>query len=286
MTCPSMNLGACEDFMNQFLDKQMLSVNKYCSLKNSLLLSLIIPSYNERANLQDLIYRIMATLAPINFEVTIVDDNSPDGTGEMVDALKETYPNLSLLKRSGKFGLSSAIIDGFRNSAPHSQILAVMDADLQHPPELLLKMYEEIVNGNDLVVASRYVPGGSAAGMTAYRQLISIVATLIARTTFPKKKLVADSMSGFFMLRREILFGIELNPIGYKILLEILVKGSQRKITEIPYTFKDRINGKSNLNMREIYNYLLHIQRLKKERSLAQNGIFKLPRSLKCQGVK
>jgi len=224
-------------------------------------LSLIVPTYNESQNISELINKIESFLSPITFEIVIVDDNSPDGTSKIVQNLNRKYGNIRLCKRPGKLGLSSAVLYGFNRA--DADVLAVIDADLQHPPEVLLKMYRKLSEGYDLVVASRYVDGGGIKGWTMRRKVVSRVATYLVHTLFPNSKKVKDVMSGCFMIKREILTNTNLNPIGFKILLEIMTKCRIKRVAEIPYTFTNRRNGKSNLSPLEIRNFIVHVYRIK-----------------------
>ncbi len=226
-------------------------------------LSIIIPTYNEKKNIRELLTRIQYSLSSIDFELIVVDDNSPDGTWQMVEELRSTYGNLRVLKRLGKCGLSTAITRGFTEVTSESKVLAVLDADLQHPPELLLTMLEKIVEGYDIVVASRYVKGGVMEKFGLRRQILSRGATMLAHLFLPKTRGVRDVLSGFFMINRQVLDSVDLKPIGYKILLEILVKSNYKRVCEVPYTFVSRKQGRSNLGVKEIKEYLIHLSRLR-----------------------
>jgi dolichol-phosphate mannosyltransferase len=226
------------------------------------IVSLIIPTYNESQNIPGLFARIEKSLAYLSVELIVVDDNSPDGTAEVAQTLNRKYGNVKVCKRSGKLGLSSAVLQGFENAS--GRILAVIDADLQHPPEILSKMYYEMSKGNDLVIASRYVKGGGIENWKFSRRLFSRGGIILAHMLLPSSRKIEDIMSGCFMVRRDVLrsASAKLNPLGFKILLEILSKCQYTKITEVPYTFTNRINGRSNLNRREIQNYLILLCRL------------------------
>ena len=223
-------------------------------------LSLIVPTYNEGQNVFELLNRIETLLTAISFEIIIVDDNSPDGTSSIVQNINRKYGNIKVHRRSGKLGLSSAILHGFDRA--RGNFLAVIDADLQHPPEILPKMYRKISEGYDLVVASRYIDGGRIEGWKVHRVLISKMATFLAHTLFPKSRKVNDVMSGCFMMQRASLSNTNLNPIGFKILLEILAKCKIERVAEVPYAFANRRNGKSNLSASEMRNFGVHICRL------------------------
>lgn len=234
--------------------------NQPGQLSEGILLSVIVPTYMERESIVELIERIEASLKLLPSELIIVDDSSPDGTAECAEELNHRYGNIRVIRREGKLGLSSAVLAGFQKA--RGGVLGVMDADLQHPPELLSEMYGKISDGYDLVVASRYVEGGETEGLGLGRRAVSRGATALAHFLLPRTRSVRDVVSGFFMFRREAIEGVELRPVGYKILLEIVVRGKYDSVAEIPYTFKPRRAGKSHLNMREIWNYMVHIWRL------------------------
>ncbi len=219
-------------------------------------ISIVIPTYNEKDNIRPLAEGIAGALDGQDYEVVIVDDNSHDGTAELALLLSERY-NIKVIKRIGKRGLASAIVDGIAEAK--GDVIAVMDADLQHPPEVLTQMVKEIDNGAELVVASRYVTGGSSEGWGLTRKVISKGATLLAHLFLPQTRCVKDPMSGFFAFRRYIISGKDLKPVGYKILLEILVLGKYQKVAEVPYSFKLRSHGKSKLGLRQEVDYLRHI---------------------------
>jgi len=202
--------------------------------------SILIPTYNERDNIQELTKRIWESLSSTDFEVIFIDDNSPDNTAEVAEKLAEVYGNIKVLRRPSKLGLASAVLDGVKVAA--GNIIAVMDADLQHPPEVLPLMFEK-ANGYDIVVASRYVDGGDIEGWSIWRRVISWGAIKLAHLLLPKTRKVRDPMSGFFMFRKKVVDEAQLNPIGFKILLEILVKGKYSSVSEVPYTFKPRKKG-------------------------------------------
>jgi len=223
-------------------------------------LSLIVPTYNESENIVELVNRIESTLAKFHFEIIIVDDKSPDGTANITNDLNIKYGNIFTYVRPGKLGLSSAILYGFDKA--HSKVLAVIDADIQHPPEILAKMRLKISEGFDLVVASRYTKGGGTEDWALYRIILSRGGNLLAHLLFPSSRKVKDVMSGCFMFKRDIANGIYLNPIGFKILLEILAKCDFKLVTELPITFINRNNGRSNLNLTEIQNFVIHILKI------------------------
>jgi dolichol-phosphate mannosyltransferase len=224
--------------------------------------SLIVPTYEEARNVCELVERIEKSLDKFNFEIIIVDDASPDGTAEVAEKLREIYRNIKILRRPRKMGLASAVLDGVRFA--ESDIIAVMDADLQHPPELLPRMLEKIYEGHDIVVASRYVEGGNIEGLSLPRKLVSKGAVKLAHLLLPKTRAVEDPVSGFFLSRKHVIKGASiLNSSGFKILVEVLASGKYNSVVEIPYTFKSRKKGESKLSLREIFNYILLLLKLR-----------------------
>jgi len=224
-------------------------------------LSIIVPTYNEAENVRELIERVEASLKGLDFEVVVVDDSSPDGTAEVAEEFGKAYGNVRVVRRPKKMGVASAVLDGMK-AAKH-ELIAVMDADLQHPPELLPKLLEKAMEGYDIVVASRYVEGGGIEEWGFWRRLISRGATLLAHTLLPKTRGVKDPMSGFFVFRRKVVEGVELNPIGYKLLLEVLVRGRYESVAEVPYVFKARRRGRSKLGLKEIFDYVIFLFKLR-----------------------
>jgi len=226
-------------------------------------LSVILPTYNERENLPELIAQIRRL--QIEVECVIVDDNSPDGTGELADQLAATDPLIKVIHRPRKAGLASAVYAGLSKAS--AQYVAVMDADLQHPPHLLTQMFRALEDGYDVVVASRYVRGGGVVGWSVLRHIISRVATLLAHLIIPRSRAVKDPMSGYFALKREVLESVRIDSsIGYKLLLTILVKGRYSKIKEVPMIFRRRLKGESKLTQKEILTYLKLLLNLLRQR--------------------
>lgn len=218
-------------------------------------LLLILPTYIEAENIPPLADRLKNALKGYNHEVLVVDDASPDGTGK--EAEKH---GLKVLRRSGKLGISSAFIEGTQTI--ESEIVGLMDADLQHPPELVPQMFKEIGEA-DIVVASRYTEGGKIEGWPLHRKIVSKIATILAHILLPRTRKIKDPMSGFFLLRREVIQDINMSRSkGFKILLEILVKGKYEKVVEVPYTFQERERGESKLNRKQIWEYIKDLYRL------------------------
>lgn len=220
--------------------------------------SIVVPTYREAANLPELVERVEQACVSrgIVMEMLVMDDDSGDGIEQVAASLAR--PWLRLVVRKKDRGLSAAVLDGFRLA--QNDILLVMDADLSHPPEKIPEMLEALASGADFALGSRYVRGGSTdEDWGFFRWINSRAATLLARP-FTR---VADPMSGFFAFRREAFERTApLNPIGYKIGLEILVKCNCRNICEIPIHFSKRKYGDSKLNLKEQIRYLQHLRRL------------------------
>ncbi len=221
--------------------------------------SLIVPTYNEGQNIKELIETVETIFEKnkINGEIIIVDDNSQDGTQDKVRDLVEKYGNIKLIVREGKLGLSTAVIKGFESAS--GEILGVCDADFSHPLDKIPDLIKPLVeNRAQITIGSRYVRGGSIPDWPLRRRIISRGAVLLA---LPLTR-VKDPVSGYFFLRKETIDGITLSPTGFKILLEVLVRGRYSRVEEVPITFTDREKGKSKLDIREYLNYLRHCFRL------------------------
>lgn len=223
------------------------------------MISIIVPTYNEKGNIPILAERIRGALHGESYEVIFVDD-STDDTPKRLEEIATKYPEFKYIHRENQKGLATAVIRGFEVAS--GSILAVMDADLQHPPELLTEMLSQIQRGADLVLPSRFVNGGGDEGLKFHRKVISKGARLIGQIALRKVRKVTDPMSGFFMLRKHVIQGIKWNPIGWKILLEIIVKGHYKNIVEVPYAFQERLEDESKMSMNEQLNYLRHVFRL------------------------
>lgn len=226
-------------------------------------ISVVVPTFREAKNLPVLVPAVAAALGT-GYEVVVVDDDSNDGTEEACAQLAKEYP-VRLIVRRGERGLSSAVLAGLR--AAGGTHLVVMDADLSHPPDAIPALVAPLRAGADFVIGSRYVRGGSTEeGWGVYRWLNSKVATLLAR---PLAR-VNDPMAGFFALTRERLaLAQALDPIGYKIGLELLVKCGCRRVVEVPIHFRNRLHGESKLTLKEQINYLRHLLRLYRFRFLS-----------------
>jgi dolichol-phosphate mannosyltransferase len=222
--------------------------------------SIVVPTYNEAGGIERLIAMLSDLFVAngLDGELIVVDDNSPDGTGALVDALEGRYP-VRCLHRPGKLGLSSGVIDGWHFARPESEALGAMDADFSHDASIVPRMVAALESGSyGLAVGSRYVKGGGIENWPMKRKVTSIIACAMAWPLTP----IRDITSGFFLVKREALTGVELDPIGFKIGLEVAVKARYGKALEVPYVFKDRVVGESKLNGKEISNYLKQLRRL------------------------
>jgi dolichol-phosphate mannosyltransferase len=215
-------------------------------------LTVIIPTFNEEANIRAIVMAVDAVFREhsIHGQILVVDDNSSDGTIGIVNDLKTTMENVEILIRTSDHGLSQSVADGFSYAA--SDVFIVIDADFSHPPGLIPRMYGEIRNGNDIVIGSRYMEGGGIRKWPLKRRVISIGATFLGRLLFPD---ITDPVSGFFAVRKQVVEEAPLKPRGYKILLEVLGKGTWEQDREIPFEFVDREIGSSKLKIRTILEY-------------------------------
>jgi dolichol-phosphate mannosyltransferase len=214
--------------------------------------TLVVPTYNEREQVPRLIEEIFAvcTAHRLSPEVIVVDDNSPDGTGARVEALADRW-RVRVLHRRAKLGLGSAVMAGV--DASTTAIVGVMDADLSHPPRLLPALFNALESLKaDMVVASRYVPGGRTEHWPWTRHAMSRMACWAARPLTP----VRDPMSGFFLMRKELVSGLRTSTRGFKIGLELLVRTRPDSVAEIAYTFRNRAGGRSKMSAGEVFRYL------------------------------
>jgi len=216
------------------------------------MVSIIIPTYNEAGNIRKLVPEIFKH--NVNSEIIIVDDNSPDGTARVAEDLGKWF-TVRVVKRPRKMGLGSAVIEGFRHAK--SDIIGVMDADFSHPPEKIPELVKAL-RDCDIAIGSRNVKGGGIENWPLKRRLMSKGATWIARILTSVK----DPMSGFFFMKKPVINGVKLETKGYKILMEILVKGRYKRVREIPYIFRDRQDGESKLDRGEMGDYFKTVSKL------------------------
>ena len=222
-------------------------------------LGIVVPTYNERARLADLVEAIFQGYADEHLagELVIVDDNSPDGTGALADDLARRY-RITVVHRAGKLGLGTAVVEGF--AAATAPVVGVIDADLSHPPRALPRMLAAMRRERaDMVIGSRYIPGGGTRNWGAGRLLMSRAACLLARGLSPVK----DATSGFFLIRRDLAREVRISAGGFKICLELLVRARPSTILEVPYVFEGRTAGESKMNVREAMGYLDQLRDLR-----------------------
>jgi dolichol-phosphate mannosyltransferase len=225
-------------------------------------LGLVIPTLCEADNIGGLLRHVGSVLDPLNisYEILVVDDDSQDGTGTVVTAIAEADPRVRLLVRKGERGLSGAILHGWQNT--DATVLGVMDADLQHPPELLPQLLSGIRDGQDLVIGSRYTPGGDLGRWNPMRKLLSSAAVWVTWPLQRQDMRAKDPMSGFFMVRRRCLPFGAFQKSGFKLLLEILVRGRIQSVKEVPFAFGLRYRGASKAGFKVAWDYALLLGRL------------------------
>lgn len=247
--------------------------------------TVVVPTYNERENLPELVRRVFAVLDPRQAELLVIDDDSPDGTATAAEALRSPASPVRVVRRVGERGLATAVIRGIREA--RGDIIVVMDADLSHPPEAIPALLEALEEPGEplvrmdrpqagpttgasvgpasnrssvqCVVGSRFVPGGRVdLHWPLHRRLNSLLGRLLARPLTP----VRDMMAGFFCFRRRDVDVQRLRPVGYKILLELIVRQGWTRVVELPIAFADRKHGQTKLNVAEQLRYLRHLWRL------------------------
>jgi dolichol-phosphate mannosyltransferase len=233
--------------------------------ESPLRLSLVIPTRNEAVNLRPLVESLEALLTPAlgdGYELIVVDDDSADGTWQTALELAATHPQLRVVRRTEERGLATAVIRGWQ--VARGEVLAVMDADLQHPVETNLALFAEMERGADLAVASRNAEGGGVSDWSLRRRILSRGAQLLGLLILPGVLAkVGDPMSGYFMVRRAALTGVALEPLGYKILIEVLARARLRWLAEVGYVFREREEGESKVTTQIYLEYLWHLVRLR-----------------------
>ncbi len=248
--------------------------------QKQLSLSLVIPTFNERQNLEKLISilnTLLEQVIPKDYELIVVDDNSPDRTWKLAQSMLDQYPQLRVMRRCQERGLSSAVVRGWQ--VAQGKILGVIDGDLQHPPQTLLQLFTAIQQGADLAVASRHVEGGGVSDWGLVRRFLSRGAQLFGLLVAPNVVgRVADPMSGFFLIQRSVIIHKRLNPLGYKILLEVLGKAEIKQIAEIGYVFQERSQGESKVTRKQYVDYIRQLISLRSQgRISALRRRYRLP---------
>jgi dolichol-phosphate mannosyltransferase len=227
-------------------------------------LGVAIPTLNEAGNMPDLLNRLKTALEPtkVDYELIVVDDDSTDGTADVVRDIAQQDRRVRVLVRKGQRGLAGAVIHGWANT--DASLLGVIDADLQHPPEVLPQLLDAVLKGKDIAIASRYATS-TKEGLREWskaRLLISRASTLATAPLQRKNVRIKDPMSGFFVVRRACIEGIDLQPQGFKILLEILVKGRIQSAIEVPFRFAARQSGKSKADFKVALHYFTLLGKL------------------------
>jgi len=224
--------------------------------------ALVVPTLNEVGNIELLLTQLVAALSQSSliWEILVVDDQSADGTPGIVNRFAESESRVRLLVRSGQRGLAGAITYGWAQT--DADLLGVIDADLQHPPELLPMLISKVANGCDIAIASRYVQPHSIDGWSPIRAAISRMSLLASKPVQKPALAVKDPMSGFFVLQRKCISGLDFQPTGFKLLLEILARGQISSVTEVAFKFAPRQQGKSKANLMTAVHYLSLLCRL------------------------
>ena len=228
-------------------------------------LSVVIPTFNESYGISKILRSLHSSLTElqIKFEIILVDDDSPDNTWEIAAELLEEIPELTVIRRVGAKGLATAVICGWQYS--NGRLLGVMDGDGQHPVEVVKDLFTVFSDkNNEVAIASRYLPHGGIKKWSLSRRLLSRGAQTLGQLLLPGAiGTINDPMSGFFIVKRSIITKTELDPVGYKILLEILARSQANKIQEVPYVFLERSSGKSKVALSHYSSYLRHLLRLR-----------------------
>jgi dolichol-phosphate mannosyltransferase len=230
-------------------------------------LSLVLPTYQEKHNIELIVEQLAAKLdyfLPGAYELIVVDDDSPDLTWSIAAELTVKYPQLRVIRRVDERGLATAVIRGWQ--VARGRVLGVIDADLQHPPEVLGQMWAAVNHdhGADLAVASRNVEGGGVSEWSILRRILSRGAQILGLIIFPEGVgRISDPMSGYFLVQREAIANKILSPLGYKILVEVVGRGQIDKIAEVGYEFQERQSGDSKVTGKQYIEYIRHLLRLR-----------------------
>ncbi len=222
-------------------------------------LSVVVPTFNEKGNVENLVAQIGAALEGIEYEIVFIDD-SKDETPEILERLSKENAHVRYEHRVGETGLATAVIRGFRIA--EGDFLACMDADLQHPPAILRPMYAALLSGADFCIPSRLIPGGDDGGLNWYRKFVSGTARWMGKIVLPCLRKISDPTSGLFMFRKECIANADLRPVGWKIMVEVLAMSEYKSVIEIPYAFQNRTSGESKLSSKVTMQYLEQLWKL------------------------
>lgn len=232
-----------------------------------LLLSLVVPTLNERSNITEFLRAVRRELdgaLPGRYEIIVVDDDSPDGTCEAAASLMREFPELRVARRRGESGLARAVMRGWQ--AAGGEVLGTINADFQHPPSILPRMIGALGDA-DLVVATRYARGGGVGDWNWPRRVASRVAQFAGRVLLPEAfARLSDPLSGCYLVRRDAIARVEFHPLGYKSLMELLVRGRVRRVRECAYQMRRRTRGQSKVRALQPLHFLRHILRLRAAR--------------------
>jgi dolichol-phosphate mannosyltransferase len=227
--------------------------------------SLVVPTYNESQNVESLVEQVVKALDPSyagKYEILFADDNSPDGTADVIKTIAIRFPQIRVMVRTNERGIASAVARGWQ--VADGEVLGVIDGDLQHPTEVLPLLLDKIQQGNDLVVASRYTKDGSVGKWGPSRHFVSVFSAWLSHLIIPEAtQKVSDPGSGCFAVRRTAIQERLLEPKGIKTLIEVLVRGRSDKIAEVPYTFRLREHGETKVTSWLFFEYLEHLLRLR-----------------------
>ncbi len=225
------------------------------------MLTVVVPSYNEGGNVRNLVCQIDIALEDIEHEILFVDD-STDDTPQIIEKTASEFESVRMIHRDNEKGLATAVLLGFKEAK--GDVLACIDADLQHPPITLKYMYHAIKEGADICVPSRYLPGGSDGGLDSYRKFVSWTARKMGQVLLPPLKKLSDPTSGLFMLKKKVIENADLRPVGWKIMIEVVAMGDFDTLIEIPYRFSERLSGESKLSKDATMEYIKQIKDLSK----------------------
>ncbi len=249
--------------------------------------SIVIPTYNEANNVRELLGELRSSLESAgikDFEIIVVDDDSPDGTWRVVEEISHTDHRIRLIRRIGVRGLGTAIVRGLQEA--RGDYVIVMDADFQHPPSLVPKLVETAVRFNaDVVVASRYSRGGGIVGWSFIRRIISLGALMLAWILVPESRRTRDPVSGFFLLNRRTVDLRYVKGLGYKVLLEVLAFNTRARVLDVPYVFKPRRAGSSKLGFNDLILYLVQVLSISSMVRFAIVGVTGIPVNLSLMAL-